>query len=427
MSLRISGKYKAALRRLDAQALQVTAGNASMMSSFTNVVTASRAQSDILASLRDRVDQLTGSVDTVDRSAQVTRAEVDSMHRLTLKGDELLRETSGRIASLGQSAQGLSDRFHEVARHTGEIEAILGLIQDVAMQTNLLSLNAAVEAARAGDQGRGFGVVAEEVRKLAARTDEATAQIRQMIAGITASTAAADGFLNTVLDDIRVGIERSQQTEALLADISQHSQHTLEAASGLATAAQTQTALSRDMVADVDRLSAAAAESIEWVGTSNAQIRDIQGLIGEFKRETSALLPGQRELDVLSACVEEMRACNILIKNADSYAQIEPVVVRIGQIDQLMDSTWNRFRSRSRDADGPRQFEQAVQNYRSIRSQILAVARQEQFEQVRQLISAHGRPAYGRIRDALDRLDAADRQRQATRWRPWRAALQARA
>ena len=188
--MRISGKTKAAVQRLDAQALQVTAGNAGMMSSFTNVVTASREQAGILSGLRDRVDQLADSIDAVDQSAQVTRAEVDTMHQLTLKSDELLRETSGRIASLGQSAQGLSDRFGEVVRHTGEIEAILGMIQDVAMQTNLLSLNAAVEAARAGEQGRGFGVVAEEVRKLAARTDEATAQIRRMIAGITDSVSS---------------------------------------------------------------------------------------------------------------------------------------------------------------------------------------------------------------------------------------------
>ncbi|WP_345797240.1 methyl-accepting chemotaxis protein [Castellaniella sp. MT123] len=425
--MRISGKTKAAVQRLDAQALQVTAGNAGMMSSFTNVVTASREQAGILSGLRDRVDQLADSIDAVDQSAQVTRAEVDTMHQLTLKSDELLRETSGRIASLGQSAQGLSDRFGEVVRHTGEIEAILGMIQDVAMQTNLLSLNAAVEAARAGEQGRGFGVVAEEVRKLAARTDEATAQIRRMIAGITDSTAAAGGFLDTVLDDIQVGVESSRQTEAMLADISRHSRETLDAASGLAAAAQTQTALSQAMVGDVERLSAAAAESIQWVGTSNAQIREIQGLIGELKRETSALLPGQRELDVLSSCVEEMRACNILIKNADSYVQIQAVVTRIEQIDQLMDATWSRFHSRVQDGDGPRQFEQALRHYRSVRGRVLAVARQEQFDQVRQLISAHGRPAYGQLRDALNRLDAEDRQRQTTRWLPWRAASPAQA
>ncbi|CAM5782748.1 methyl-accepting chemotaxis protein [Castellaniella caeni] len=400
----VNKQQQATLQQLDAQALQVTVGNASMMSSFTNVVTASREQTVVLQTLLGQVDELAHSVQAVDQSAQDTRTEVQSMHALSAQSHRLVHETSGRIASLGESADGLGQRFEEVRQHAEAIETVLRLIREVAMQTNLLSLNAAVEAVRAGEHGKGFGVVAEEVRKLAAKADDATDRIHRMIAGITSSTQAAGDFLTRVIDDIQTGIRSSQQTEAMLADIHQHSQRTLDAATQMADAAQTQTRLSGDIVHAVDQLSGITQRAIEWVGKSNANIRDIQGVIGDFKHKTMALQPRQRPLDVLLTCAEEMRACNILIKNAESFQQIAPVVTRIRQIDQIIDDTWQRHTARHPGAAGQQVFEQALAAYRTTRARILSAAQHEQFDQVRSLISAQGRPAYERIKAALDML-----------------------
>lgn len=400
----VNKQQQATLQQLDAQALQVTVGNASMMSSFTNVVTASREQAVVLQTLLGQVDELAHSVQAVDQSAQDTRTEVQSMHALSAQSHHLVHETSGRIASLGESADGLGKRFEEVRQHAEAIETVLRLIREVAMQTNLLSLNAAVEAVRAGEHGKGFGVVAEEVRKLAAKADDATGQIHQMIAGITSSTQAAGDFLTRVISDIQTGIHSSQQAETMLADIRQHSQRTLDAANQLAASAQTQTRLSEDIVHEVDQLSGITQRAIEWVGKSNANIRDIQGVIGDFKHKTMALQPRQRTLDVLLTCAEEMRACNILIKNAESFQQIAPVVTRIRQIDQIIDDTWQRHTARLPGTAGQHEFEQALAAYRTTRAHILSAAQQEQFDQVRSLISTQGRPAYERIKAALDKL-----------------------
>lgn len=400
-----------ALERVDRHALEVTANNAGMMSSFTRVVAFSREQAAILAGLREGVDALAHSVETVAHAAGITRDEVDSMHELAVRSDQLLQETMERIASLSQSARGLDERFREVMRHTDEIEAILGMIQNVAMQTNLLSLNAAVEAARAGEQGRGFGVVAEEVRKLAARTGEATQQIRRMISGITASTLAADHFLKTVLQDIEGGVQRTRATGAALADIRARSGRTLEAASDMAAAAQTQGGLSERLSHDAETLSAAARQSVEWVGQSNAQLRVVQGQIGQLKRETAALLPGRRPVEVLAGCIEEMRACNILIMNADAFSEIGPVLGRIAELDRLIDDSWERLQ-RSRGArhahDARRQFAAALQAYRGIRDEALALAHGERFDEVRRKVPEQVRPAYELVKQALSRLAAED-------------------
>lgn len=402
-----------ALKRLDGQALEVTVNNASMMSSFTRVVAFSRQQTETLAGIRQGVDTLAHSVHTVAQSAQITRDEVDSMHALAVQSGGLVRETTERISSLAQSADGLDQRFREVVRHKDDIEGILRMIQDVAMQTNLLSLNAAVEAARAGGQGRGFAVVADEVRKLAIRTGDATAQIRQMISGITASTAAADGFLRVVLEDIQVGVQHTREASQALADIGERSKRTLAAASDLAAAARTQSSLGERMVQDVEALAAAASQSVEWVGKSNMQIRVVQGLIGGLKREISELLPGRRELDVLKDCIEEMRACNILVMNADAAGEIGTVIERIAQIDQLVDGTWQRYQLRPdarRTVAECRRFAAAMRAYRSVRDEVLMLARSDRFELVRRKVPDEVRPAYDAVKAALATLDDRDRQ-----------------
>ncbi|MGB3425512.1 MAG: methyl-accepting chemotaxis protein [Castellaniella sp.] len=411
MSMRIcwmSGRVAQDIQSLDRQALDITISNAGMMSSFTNVITLSREQTGILASLRDSMDTLAHSVEAVVQSAEVTRDGVDNMHALAQRGDALLGETTARLGALARSADSLSDRFREVVRQTREIEGILGLIQQVAMQTNLLSLNAAVEAARAGEQGRGFGVVADEVRKLAARTDEATVQIRAMISAISASTAEAGGFLETVLTDIQAGVEHAREAGQALDDISQHSSRTLEASGQMTEAAHTQSGLSQEIGRDIASLSESARQSVEWVGKSNVDLRLVQGQIGTLKRGTAQLLPGRPELEVLSTCAEEMRACNILIKNADRYDEIQPVVERIGEVDQIMDATWARYRGRKPDSAAQERFAEALQAYRVIRSEILDLARRGQFDAVRDKITTQGRPAYGAIKQALTALEAGD-------------------
>ena len=394
---------RAALAQVDKHALDVIVNNASMLSSFTRVVAFSRAQSGSLQALRQGVQGLSDSVETVITSADISRREVQSMHELALDGDRLLRETAEQITALGSSAHGLDARFDEVRQHTQAIAGILVMIKNVAMQTHLLSLNAAVEAARAGEQGRGFAVVADEVRKLAARTSEATQQIQHMIVGITSSTQAADQFLQTVLQGMDGGVSRTQQTSQALADIRARSERALEATASMAQAVQAQTAWGQRLEQQTQALSQAADEAVEWVGKSNAQVRVVQGMVGQLKRETAALQPERRPLDVMGDCVEEMRACNILIMNSDAWQDVQAVVARIAELDTLLDQAWADAARRSPPA-ASQAFSQALQHYRSARAEVLQLARHERFDDIRRLVPEQVRPAYDRVKDCLGAL-----------------------
>ena len=328
---------QAVLAQIDQHALDVIVNNASMLSSFTRVVAFSRAQESSLQALDQSVHGLSESVETVVQSADISRQQVQSMYELALDGDRLLRETTEQITALGSSAHGLDSRFGEVRQHTAAIDGILSMIKNVAMQTHLLSLNAAVEAARAGEQGRGFAVVADEVRKLAARTSEATQQIQHMVVSITHSTHEADQFLQTVLQGMDGGVARTQQTSNALADIRTRAEQALTAASSMAQAVQTQTHWGERLRQQTETLSQAAKESVEWIGKSNTQVRTVQAMVGQLKRETAALQPKRQALEVISDGVEEMRACNILIMNSETWDDVAAVVTRIGEIDQLID------------------------------------------------------------------------------------------
>lgn len=175
---------RAALAQVDKHALDVIVNNASMLSSFTRVVAFSRAQSSSLQALRQGVQGLSDSVETVITSADISRREVQSMHELALDGDRLLRETAEQITALGSSAHGLDARFDEVRQHTQAIAGILVMIKNVAMQTHLLSLNAAVEAARAGEtQACGTGACAAVVAGVRLGLLQAASQIRVSLPG----------------------------------------------------------------------------------------------------------------------------------------------------------------------------------------------------------------------------------------------------
>ena len=268
---------RAALAQVDKHALDVIVNNASMLSSFTRVVAFSRAQSSSLQALRQGVQGLSDSVETVITSADISRREVQSMHELALEGDRLLRETAEQITALGSSAHGLDARFDEVRQHTQAIAGILVMIKNVAMQTHLLSLNAAVEAARAGEQGRGFAVVAGEVRNLAGRSGEAAKQIRGLIEASNARVSAGNQQAEAAGRTMADVVASMQRLNTLVGQISTASQEQAngvaqvgEAVTSLDQVTQQNAALVEQMAAAADGLSSQAQGLVQAVAVFRA-------------------------------------------------------------------------------------------------------------------------------------------------------------
>jgi len=207
-----------------------------------------RRQRDITLSSSATLEQLTVSLGMTSESAQGAASVAEASGEMAMAGAERVSRLACSLENLAATVQQTSESASRLGLRSREIDVIVELIAEIAAQTNLLALNAAIEAARAGEQGRGFAVVADEVRKLAERTSNATRDIGERIEGVrndvggmidamAATTSQAAKSLSDAGDavaDLRRVEDNALQTLALIRDIAAASQEQSEAGQNIA-------------------------------------------------------------------------------------------------------------------------------------------------------------------------------------------------
>lgn len=263
-------------------------------------------QSTAAATMAAAVEELSVSIDHVEASAGETRQITENSGRSSVEGAEVIRQAGNEVGHLAEAVNESANTIRDLEAMSEKISSIVGVIGDIADQTNLLALNAAIEAARAGEQGRGFAVVADEVRKLAERTSQATGEISSMISAIQGETQSAIVSIAAGTGQAKNGADLAQQAADSLERINQGARETMEKVDAIAAAIDEQSRSGQDIADHVRSIMSMAeansnasekalheASQLEFLATNLKEIGNVfkLGPAGDQAVQTHARMP----------------------------------------------------------------------------------------------------------------------------------------
>lgn len=246
---------------LNANADGVAAAAEQLASVSQQIETSSASQSDAAASMASAVEQMTVSIRQVAGGADEARHITREAGELSRGGRAVIEDTVTEMRGIAAAVAGASQTIEAVGEKSQRISTIVHVIKEVADQTNLLALNAAIEAARAGEQGRGFAVVADEVRKLAERTAQATTDIGEMIEGMQASAEDAVATMQQAVGRVDSGVQLAGRAGESIGGISAGTERVVAAVNEISSALQEQSTVSNDIATNIERIAQMSEEN----------------------------------------------------------------------------------------------------------------------------------------------------------------------
>ncbi|AEY01295.1 hypothetical protein GU3_07695 [Oceanimonas sp. GK1] len=235
------------------------------------------------------INQMAASIQEVASSAQQAATAAELADQDTRSGQCLVASTSESIYTLDNEIQEAGRVIRDLESHGQSISTIVDVISGIAEQTNLLALNAAIEAARAGEQGRGFAVVADEVRNLAGRTSESTTHIQNMISQLQEGTRQAVAVMERSREQAQHCVDHARQAAGALEGIGERVQEITAMNIQIATAVEQQSAVSEEINRGVSTIRDAADHQVE-TGQHNRQRCDLVAELAEGLNELSRQL-----------------------------------------------------------------------------------------------------------------------------------------
>lgn len=234
--------------------------------------------------------QMTATVQEVARNAEEASEAAVAADQQAREGDKVVNEAIAQIERLASEVSHSTEAMGELKRESDKIGSVLDVIKSVAQQTNLLALNAAIEAARAGEAGRGFAVVADEVRSLAQRTQKSTEEIEVLIAGLQNGTQQVATIMDASHDLTVSSVELTRRAGSSLESITRTVSAIQSMNQQIAAAAEQQSATAEEInrsvlnVRDVSEQTSAASEETAASSMELARLgTHLQGLVGRFR------------------------------------------------------------------------------------------------------------------------------------------------
>ncbi|MBI4741958.1 MAG: methyl-accepting chemotaxis protein [Betaproteobacteria bacterium] len=278
---------QAMLRQILDNVEQVSNAARTLAAASTQVAASSANQSEAASSMAATVEEVTVSINHISESAREALNISQKSGELSGQGGDIIHSATSEMEQIAETVRQTSLSIEELGQRSNQISSVVQVIKDVADQTNLLALNAAIEAARAGEQGRGFAVVADEVRKLAERTTKATGEITQMIADMQSSAHAAVATMGNAVGQVGGGVAKAQQAGSAINQIRDGAGQVVRVVNDISAALVEQSAASNDIATHVEKVAQMSEENSSAASQSASAAKHLEELADTMRASVS--------------------------------------------------------------------------------------------------------------------------------------------
>ncbi len=271
-------QIRSVVAQLKAYAASLTGMSTKLSGVSDAAASASQTQSDSISGMAASMEELSVSIDQVEGYAQEAGRVVQASGEESEKSGQVIHEAAAEMSLIAEAVMSTAGSIRELESYTGQVSGIVNIIKDIADQTNLLALNAAIEAARAGEQGRGFAVVADEVRKLSERTGQSTVEITNVIQKIQQGAKSSAHEMETGVARVGEGVQLAHRAGDSVKDIRANSERILQSVSEIHSALKEQSLAAREVAAAVERIAQGGetnSEAVKQVSSSAGDLKDV--------------------------------------------------------------------------------------------------------------------------------------------------------
>ncbi|HEY9101722.1 methyl-accepting chemotaxis protein [Chitinimonas sp.] len=272
------------------QSAELTGGIAHLTDTTGHISRDSNVQSEELSATAATIEQITVSIAHIADNVSDTHKLVEVVDSGSGDSAQAVRQVAEEIGRIADEFQQLAGVMNSLGNRSDQISSIVGVIKEIADQTNLLALNAAIEAARAGEQGRGFAVVADEVRKLAERTGQATVEIGNMITSVRDDTRDALGRMEGAIKAVDLGVNRAADATGRIEAIRSSTGEMVAKMDDIVAATAEQRVATTAMAQSAERVNAMAQQTDSSIQDSSRTLQalsslahNLSALVGRFR------------------------------------------------------------------------------------------------------------------------------------------------